>query len=812
MAVLSGRGGTVGRPKRCVVAVLAVTITAAALIVGAQDPGSFEARAEFLLRRTDAGLLPTSMMVAMLEDPFPETRIFAIRAVASSADPSQRLLLWQYLGDRDFRVRYEVMIAAGRLGADGRELAFRGLGDGVPKVRQAAAWAASHGGPDGLPPLMDRMVREPDLGVRATALANLWRFDDAGWEAFASAAAADSEAGIRRAAAYSLARSTRPAARPALRRLATDAVAVIRASAMTGLGRAPLTREDVAILSRAVGDEDPRVRAAACGALAAQPAPAVSESAAASIVEMWTPIEPHVAVMAIRAAGARSEIGSPGDLLELARTEEPWLASEAFAAAVRRGADGAGKLGREWLSGGELWRRRAVAAVAPLLGRDVEAVVARDGDAAVRLAWLEPLDGPLVESRREVLEGLVAGDPDPAVRTAALNHLAEAGIGGGLDELFDLAERWRSDELPDARAAALTAALAATDDNEQRAAVIRRATRDADPTVGVLVINAARSMGLPATSHERELRHNRKYYLDLVEWMQDRHWLDVVTDRGTVRIRLESLEAPLTSREIYDLAAAGFYDDLTFHRVVPNFVVQGGDPRGDGWGGAGILLPDEPAFRPFDAGRVGIATSGPNTGGGQLFITLAPADHLVGHYTNVGEVVHGREILSRIRVGDRIRRVEVASGDEPPPPPPVVLGEIDWPQLETIDGWFEEYQAARPDQQVIAQLGAAVESYEIVTVLGSWCHDSQREVPRLVRVLDELDAPVFDHRMIGVDRTRRIDDAELAVDAGVERTVDRVATIVVFDGDGRELGRVVETAEKPIEELLLEFIAPAEGW
>ena len=66
--------------------------------------------------------------------------------------------------------------------------------------------------------------------------------------------------------------------------------------------------------------------------------------------------------------------------------------------------------------------------------------------------------------------------------------------------------------------------------------------------------------------------------------------------------------------------------------------------------------------------------------------------------------------------------------------------------------------------------------------------------------------------MIGVDRTRRIDDPEVAAFAGVDRTVDLVATIVVFDSAGVELGRVVETAEKPIEELLLEFISPIEGW
>ena len=114
--VMSSRWGvTIGRRSGLAAAALAVTIAGTAAVVGAQDPGSFEARAEFLLRQTDAGVMPTPMMVAMLEDPYPETRVFVVRAVASSADPGQRLLLWQYLGDRDFRVRYEVMIAAGRL-------------------------------------------------------------------------------------------------------------------------------------------------------------------------------------------------------------------------------------------------------------------------------------------------------------------------------------------------------------------------------------------------------------------------------------------------------------------------------------------------------------------------------------------------------------------------------------------------------------------------------------------------------------------------------------------------------------------------
>ncbi|MCU0304803.1 MAG: peptidylprolyl isomerase [Thermoanaerobaculales bacterium] len=798
--------------RRRALAVAGLLGLALAVPTAAHDPSSVEARVEYLLRRMDAGVMPTPMLIAMLRDPYPETRVLALRAVAASADPGQAALLREYLRDPDLRVRYQVMIAAGRLGAAGRDLAVRGLGDAIPRVRQAAAWAAAAGGPDALPPLLAAIDRETDPGVRATALANLWRFDDPAWIGPAAAAAAAADPQLRRAAAYSLARSTSPEARPALRRLASDPEPAIRATAVNGLGRLVLSREDVELLGRALGDADRRVPTAACAALAAQPVPALPADAAAAVAALWRPTEPQLAVAAIRAAGARREIGDDAVLLEIAEQETPWLAAEAMAALVRRGGAGAEELARRWRTSGDLWRRRAVAAVAPALGATWERSAARDPEAAVRLAWLEPLDAGLIAGRLDELRRLVASDPDPAVRTVALNHLVEAGAAGGIDELVGLARRWSDDPLPDARAAALVAALTLAGDDEQRSGVLERAAADRDPAVGIMVVNAARGLGLPARSVEREPRHDSAWYTDLVGWLLEPRWLDVVTDRGTFRVRLETIEAPIAAREIFELAEAGFYDGLTFHRVVPSFVVQGGDPRGDGWGGSGAILPDEPAFTPFDAGRVGLATSGPNTGSSQLFVTLMPADHLVGHYTNLGEVVAGREVLTRLQVGDRIRRVETSSGVEPPPPTPVLLGELGWPELAALAGWDEERLAYLPEAGAVARLRGALGAYRIVAVLGSWCSDSQREVPRLVRVLEEVDSDAFDLLLIGVDRTRRVDDPVLAAAAGVERTVDKVPTIVVLDAEGHELGRIVETAERPIEQLLVELIAPAEGW
>ena len=223
--------------------------------------------------------------------------------------------------------------------------------------------------------------------------------------------------------------------------------------------------------------------------------------------------------------------------------------------------------------------------------------------------------------------------------------------------------------MPDARAEAIAAALAAAGDENERRGILKLGLEDPDPTVVAMVVNSARGLDIEVALPAREPRHGRRFYNELPEWAAVPRWLDVETDRGVFRIRLDLENAPLTSREIWDLAVDGFYDGLGFHRVVPNFVVQGGDPRGDGWGGPAFSIPDEPSLVPFDSWRVGIATSGPETGGCQLFVTLMPADHLTGHYTNFGEVVAGREVLTEIRVGDRIRDIRTHSGDDPPPLP-----------------------------------------------------------------------------------------------------------------------------------------------
>jgi cyclophilin family peptidyl-prolyl cis-trans isomerase len=131
----------------------------------------------------------------------------------------------------------------------------------------------------------------------------------------------------------------------------------------------------------------------------------------------------------------------------------------------------------------------------------------------------------------------------------------------------------------------------------------------------------------------------------------------VETARGAFRARLDCPRAPLTCIAFLQLAGQGFYDGLSFHRVVPDFVVQGGDPRGDGWGGPGYAIRDEIGRMRFDRGILGMALAGPDTGGSQFFVTLAAQPHLDGGYTAFGEVIEGLEILERLEPGDAILAV-----------------------------------------------------------------------------------------------------------------------------------------------------------
>jgi cyclophilin family peptidyl-prolyl cis-trans isomerase/HEAT repeat protein len=133
----------------------------------------------------------------------------------------------------------------------------------------------------------------------------------------------------------------------------------------------------------------------------------------------------------------------------------------------------------------------------------------------------------------------------------------------------------------------------------------------------------------------------------------------VVTSKGSFVIEFLPEDAPLTVDNFVRLARKGYFNGITFHRVVANFVIQGGDPRGDGNGGPGYSIRCEINEAPYERAAVGMALSGKDTGGSQWFVTHAPQPHLDGGYTVFGRVIRGMDVVDRIARGDTIRRVIV---------------------------------------------------------------------------------------------------------------------------------------------------------
>jgi peptidyl-prolyl cis-trans isomerase B (cyclophilin B) len=143
------------------------------------------------------------------------------------------------------------------------------------------------------------------------------------------------------------------------------------------------------------------------------------------------------------------------------------------------------------------------------------------------------------------------------------------------------------------------------------------------------------------------------------------------TERGDITVRLLADLAPGTVNNFVFLAREGFYDGCTFHRVIPGFVAQGGDPTGTGRGGPGYRIPDELTETPFVQGVLGMANAGPNTNGSQFYLMLGDAPHLTGRYTAFGRIESGMDVALALRhrdpatdgsPGDRIDSVEILEG------------------------------------------------------------------------------------------------------------------------------------------------------
>lgn len=454
--------------------------------------------------------------------------------------------------------------------------------------------------------------------------------------------------------------------------------------------------ESSALLSVLLGyadSSDPYTRLLAARALGKLPDPPARQA----VLKLLEDDNDKVRIEAIRAAGARKLAEATPRLLALLKGDTPYSKVEAVRALGLISDPRALDPLLDRLSDPSPWIReaaiRSVAQIDPDSFFLVLSGLDPDGDWRVRAALADTLGdlgdarvhGPLADlladrdfrvaphalqaavkaklgdAPRILLERLGAEDAlERAAAAEGLGQLKPAGAAGALEQALQRASR---DPEPDARIAMLDALAALGREAVEPAA--RRALEDREWTVRA---HAAKLLdrGDGSTVTLRGPTPGRSLY-EYMDLLSPRYTPQVFirTEKGVIELELFVLDAPLTVENFIRLARGGFYNGLTFHRVVPNFVVQAGDPRGDGNGGPGYTIRCEISTRPYLRGTVGMALSGKDTGGSQFFITHLPQPHLDGGYTVFGQVTRGMEVVDRIESGDLIREIFIWDGTTP---------------------------------------------------------------------------------------------------------------------------------------------------
>jgi cyclophilin family peptidyl-prolyl cis-trans isomerase len=303
------------------------------------------------------------------------------------------------------------------------------------------------------------------------------------------------------------------------------------------------------------------------------------------------------------------------------------------------------------------------------------AVAAVDGMARFMLQRLQTSPDPrdreraaeiLAEGRlrEDELLGRLLDDPVPAVVAAALGAMVE--LPADVQRGHLMAALGRSDPAVVSAAAEASAAFLRVHPDDAHlpdalSGALERSRgfemKEARQALRRALEQPPEEPPAPATAPEGRLLE-RLLAQDEAARADPRPRVRLETELGPLDLQLHRVDAPAHVASFLELAEQGFYDGLDLHRVVPNFVVQGLDPRGDGYGTGGRRLPDEFNARPYLTGTLGMPHAGePHTGGCQIFITHLPTPHLDAGYTVFGRVVSGHDVLQALQIGDRILSV-----------------------------------------------------------------------------------------------------------------------------------------------------------
>ncbi len=622
--------------------------------------------------RNDSGLLTRS-----LQHPNRSVRQEGARAVAILQPPDGVSLLSSLLdSETDFSVRETAIYSLGLLHRPEAISVLEELlaADPNPRIRRQAAVAMGRIQGDSIGGrAVDALIAalsDSDATVRGGAALAVWHHGEAAIAAIPRLIEQlqDRDVEVRWRVTYALSRIESPDKHDALRVYLTDDHPWVRTFSARGLRYPPDPRAVSplhGLLSDRQSSSTERVEALRTLGALRETHPELNESIRDVLLEQLVREEhPGVSEVLLEALAMNGgEIEATFLVTAIDRADSP-TAQRAAIRALGQVTLPSTEMERVIVALEELgespdpWTRVAVATalggIGALAGPPLVAML-RDTDQRVRTAAAESVARLEAPFRWPLLRSL-ATDSDLAVRSTVVAAFAKEKPEGWVDLMVETWSHSRAPEFWELRNEILNAL---EEDAPQFAREFAmEGLRDQFLTVRLTAAGILESLPLGLTDAPAPLglpypRLDDRFSVD----DPLRALLD--TDRGTLVLELDLEAAPRHVSSFVALAEAGVYDGLLFHRVVPSFVVQGADPRGDGWGDAGYHLVDE--FHPSEyvRGTVGMPRAGHHTGGAQLFITHLPTPHLDGRYTIFGQVIEGLEVIDRIEVGDKIRSVQI---------------------------------------------------------------------------------------------------------------------------------------------------------
>lgn len=619
-------------------------------------------------RAFDQGLLASAAAA-----PDPAIRARAALAAGRIGDDRGGPLLRPLLSDKAGPVRAMAAFGCQLLGDPGATADLLPLlSDADASVASAAARAiGSLGRGDGEDALIAAIPRAAAPEPRASMLQSLWRFADTASVSAAQNYAADPDTRVRSAALYALSRKPIVLSAAALTAALSDSDPDAAAMAARGLGLLAL-KDAIAPLGAALDSGRVPLVISALVALEAilekNPGAVVAEDRKARILALAGDANPNLAISALvvlrqfeatdRQVRQRLwSIALTGD----GRRRQVAIVS--VVAALRERAKDA--LEAAASSPDRALRATAAETLAFLpvaQAKPYRERLAADREAVVRLAVLGSLKSPDAVRESRALVNSALTDADPGVRAAAVDALGLLSDASILPLVSDALTRSQADSTADVAISVIGVCEKFRTDPAARA-IVESAYHQSKTLVARLArrsliqsFRGERAMAAPEYKTGRTAADYAALLSEVRRPLQAR----VQTSRGEFIIRLAGQDAPLTVANFVKLARAKYFDGVAIHRVVPNFVLQDGDPTGTGDGGPGYEIRDELNPLAYERGTVGMALSGPDTGGSQWFVTHSPQPHLNGLYTVFGQVVAGQDVVEGTEQGDLVRTVTVS--------------------------------------------------------------------------------------------------------------------------------------------------------